>query len=430
MIMYWFSFSTILLSSWFLIDMMRGEFQKLSEISVRRWSRGLLIAMAAVSGMALLFSIKGFVVGLMDALTPSLSDPQKRAVFDGNFSRNFLPALWIGWWLFAIAALGLLLGVIRGKVSAPVFLSAIFVMGLVDTVRVDRQFIKTVNPSPYFAAEPVVKQLKAEMAREPFRVYSVPGALQQNGEGVHGLEGVGGFHDNELRWYRGFRGDQSDRHYIEGIIGFGAGGQPYLDPEKVRKGSPFLDIANVKYVLVRNRGQLTALKNEGAFGRLSFAPSYIVKDSSAAIEALRSGGYDPQTAVALTEEPAEKPAPVAAADSGSSHPAFSVTWQRYSPNERVAQVAVPRDGFIRISEVYYPGWRISIDGEPVKVYQADGAWMAIYAPAGRHTINMQPASLFFGSATRVSLPLILLCLGYWTTVALRRVTAKAKQPAA
>jgi len=79
-----------------------------------------------------------------------------------------------------------------------------------------------------------------------------------------------------------------------------------------------------------------------------------------------------------------------------------VQWRTYTPNYRKVNVSSSADGFLRISEVYYPGWKICIDGKPVKVYRSDLAWMAVNFPKGSHTVEMFPQSLYFNKAAMVS----------------------------
>ena len=88
------------------------------------------------------------------------------------------------------------------------------------------------------------------MAQVPFRCFSIAGALRRTPE-IHGLEGVGGFHDNELRWYREFRGDQRDRNYYDNLVGQTGDGQAYLISENLGNGNNFLNLANAKYYLIR-----------------------------------------------------------------------------------------------------------------------------------------------------------------------------------
>ncbi len=412
MLMFWFSFGTILLASLFFKDVVGGFFNGLSEERRKKIRKGILIGIGAMTAVALLFSIKGFALGFMQHLTESLSDRQKERIFDANFSKNFVPFLWV-WWLFAATSLGLLWGVVGNKVNKYVFLTVVLVIGLVDVVRVNMQFVSVINPSPYFASEPAIVDLQNEMKQEPFRCFTLPGTLPQNAEGIHGLEGVNGFHDNELRWYREFRGDQQDRNFFEKIVGVMADGKPYLIAENLKSGNPFLDLANVKYYLVRSNSGLMKIKNEAALGRLSFAKDFVVLDSSRIIEALRSGGYDPRKTVALLAEPAIKPV-VSTGDSVSDpQRLLSVKWDTYTPNYRKASVSVKQDGFLRISEVYYPGWEIRVDSKPVPVLRADLAWMAVNVSHGDHTVEMFPHSLYLKKAQLVSFPLLALLGLYW-----------------
>jgi hypothetical protein len=413
MILFWFSFGTILLSVLFLKDMLAGEFAAVSDLRRKKWTKGLSVAMAALLAVTLLFSMKDLLVGIFPFISDL--DTQKRQIFDANFSRNFVPMLWL-WLCFALATLGCIIAVLNQKIKPGVALTAVFLMGLIDVLRVDAQFIKVIDSRPYFGAEPALQSLKSEMAAAPFRCFSLPGALSQNGEGINGLEGVGGFHDNELRWYREWRGDQRDKNYFDKLLGFSPKGEPYLKADQIGMGNAFLDIANAKYLLVRNGQDLLALENKNALGRVSFAPRYTVMDSIRIVPSLMSNGYDYRTTVALLKEPLQKP-PAATAD--SSAPAagpMTVEWKRYTPNDRVAAVTVPQDGFLRISEVYYPGWKVMVDGKPAAINRSDLAWMAVFVPKGSHEIEMTIHSLYFAKSVWISLITVFLLACYWSVL--------------
>ncbi len=418
MIMFWFSFSTILLSLLLLKDMLSGELSGVEGKHKGKLTKRLFIVLGVIAVLAVIFSMKDMLVGFFPFIAEL--DTKKRQVFEANFSRNFVPMLWL-WFFFAAIAAGLIIAVLNKKIKPAAAIGVIFAMGCIDVLRVDTQFIKLINPQPYFYAEPALQNIRNEMARAPFRVFSLPGALPQNGEGIHGLEGVGGFHDNELHWYRTFRGDQQDRNYFDKLVGFTPKGEAYLKAEQINQGNAFLDIANVKYLLVRNGEELLALENRNALGRVSFAPNFIIMDSSRIVPALQSGGYDYRTTVALLADPMRKP-PAPTPDSLANAVAalFSAQWQRYSPNDRIVRVTVPLDGFLRISEVYYPGWKILIDGKPASVNRSDLAWMAVFLPKGEHVVEMSAHSLYLAKAELVTFPLLaFLCL-YWCTIGLLR----------
>jgi hypothetical protein len=415
MIMFWYSFGVILLGLLFLKDMLKGDLSGFSETIRKKWSKGILIGLTVCGAVALLFSLKGFVSAL-----PFLAslDTQKQQVFDTNFSRNFVPMLWL-WFLFIAATMLSIWGVVNGKLKPHYALAIIGILCTIDILRDDAQFIKYIDSRPYFYDEPAIQKLKSEMSDAPFRVFSLPGALPQNGEGIHGLEGISGFHDNELRWYREFRGDQ-DRNYFDQMLGFTADGGAYLKADRIDQGNPFLNCANARFLLARNGNELMAIENKNAFGRVSFAPRYIVLDSSQVIAKMLNQSYDYKTTVAFFKEPTMKPASIQADTLASETLPFSAKWKRYTPNERTVTVVAPQDGFLRISEVFYPGWKVTVDQKPAEVLRADLAWMAVYVPKGEHKVTLRAQSLYFSKAAWITFPLILMLCIYWSVVAIFR----------
>jgi hypothetical protein len=51
-------------------------------------------------------------------------------------------------------------------------------------------------------------------------------------------------------------------------------------------------------------------------------------------------------------------------------------------------VSTPKNGFLMLSEIYYPGWVAYIDGQQVNVYRADWSLRAIPVTAGTHIIQV------------------------------------------
>jgi len=71
------------------------------------------------------------------------------------------------------------------------------------------------------------------------------------------------------------------------------------------------------------------------------------------------------------------------------------------------------NGFLYLSDLYYPGWSAYIDGNKTPIYRANYAFRTILLPEGNHRIVFQyePKSLKIGSAiSLVSLVAGLICL--------------------
>ena len=54
----------------------------------------------------------------------------------------------------------------------------------------------------------------------------------------------------------------------------------------------------------------------------------------------------------------------------------------------VYKTSSARDGVVVFSEIYYPGWQATIDGQPVDIARADYVLRVMNIPAGEHTIEM------------------------------------------
>ena len=60
----------------------------------------------------------------------------------------------------------------------------------------------------------------------------------------------------------------------------------------------------------------------------------------------------------------------------------------YEPNRLVYKTSSSKDGVAVFSEIYYPGWQATIDGQPVEIARADYILRVMNVPAGEHTIEM------------------------------------------
>lgn len=83
----------------------------------------------------------------------------------------------------------------------------------------------------------------------------------------------------------------------------------------------------------------------------------------------------------------------------------------YKSTEIKIETDTKADGFLFLSDNYYPGWRTYVDSIPTKIYRANYTFRAIPVKAGRHTVllSYMPKSFIYGALIS-ALSLVATCL--------------------
>jgi uncharacterized membrane protein YfhO len=93
--------------------------------------------------------------------------------------------------------------------------------------------------------------------------------------------------------------------------------------------------------------------------------------------------------------------------------AATISIVEHKPNFLKYEATVQGQGLAVFSEIYYPGWKATIDGTEVPVLRADYILRALEVPAGKHTItfSFEPKPYTVGNkVTTASSWLVLLVL--------------------
>ena len=74
-----------------------------------------------------------------------------------------------------------------------------------------------------------------------------------------------------------------------------------------------------------------------------------------------------------------------------------------SPNRVSVGVDTPEEGYVVLADTWYPGWRATLDDQPVEIIRADYLFRAVQVPAGMHKIEFvyRPVSFQIGLAVSV-----------------------------
>ena len=63
-----------------------------------------------------------------------------------------------------------------------------------------------------------------------------------------------------------------------------------------------------------------------------------------------------------------------------------VTIKNYEPNQLTYEVNSDKGGVVVFSEIYYPGWTATIDGEPAELGRVDYILRALSVKPGKHEV--------------------------------------------
>ncbi len=188
---------------------------------------------------------------------------------------------------------------------------------------------------------------------------------------------------------------------------------PYSDLLKAIEGSPFptalrlLGLMNVRYIIShRALPDLTPVYSDGDI-RIYVNPyalprAWVVcraralSDPDDSLAELLSPTFDPTVEVLLTAEDSSAPH----SQPAMCNPQSSIRSLRYSSNQVTISAALSQPGYLILSQTFYPGWRVKIDGQPSQVWRANHAFCAVHLEAGEHQVafTYQPLSFFAGLA--------------------------------
>lgn len=145
----------------------------------------------------------------------------------------------------------------------------------------------------------------------------------------------------------------------------------------------------------------------------------VIADRAATIERVHQPGFDPATTAILEQLPHCQLGPA---------PAVSGTSQIIE--ERAGYWLIRTESaspaLLVVSESAYPGWRVTVDGQPATALTAYGVIRAVCVPAGTHHVEWRfaPALFVAGGLVTAAALLLLLLAG----VHRRQLAGKAKVP--
>jgi len=164
--------------------------------------------------------------------------------------------------------------------------------------------------------------------------------------------------------------------------------------------SPIIDMLNVRYRLlpeevvsgadVQPEDGFYVFENDKALPR-AYVPKRVEKvaDEDEVIEKLSPLDYQPRE-VAFVTEPLSRP---------FEQPAMGeARIQSMLPSEVVIDAQMQTAGLVVLSDLWFPGWKVTVDDRPAKLFRVNHAFRGVEVAAGRHEIRFRyrPASFTIG----------------------------------
>ena len=144
----------------------------------------------------------------------------------------------------------------------------------------------------------------------------------------------------------------------------------------------------------------------------------LAEDDAQALAWLADPGFDVRTTVILDRAPTLDFPAEAPEDA-------QVTVEVHEPERLVLSVDTPADGVLVLSEMYYPGWQATVDGNEATIWRANAGLRALPLTAGQHEVTLVYRPLSFRLGVVLSLiSLVLLALGM---IAGERLSMRSRQ---
>ena len=325
-----------------------------------------------------------------DQLQPLLANltEMRKAMFTSDAWRSFI--------IILIGVFCLLLFKAR-KMSAGLLVSLLVVLCLFDLWQVNKRYL---NDGMF--VEKVVREQKQPMTETDqkiledksldYRVLNLASSTFNENETSYYHKSIGGYNAAKLRRYQ----ELIEAHIApEMQRGFSAIAEAGGDMTRVKGDSiyPVLNMLNAKYfILPLQSGKTIPVENPYVYGNAWFVNDVqFVDNANAELDALSK--LDLRHVAVADVKFREQLKPVDGAASDDSTSVVSIT--AYEPNHLTYDVKSDKGGVIVFSEIYYPGWTATVDGELVEVGRVNYVLRAITVKPGNHKVELMfyPKSL-------------------------------------
>ena len=358
-----------------------------------KYSKPIYISFGVTAGFCLLFALMpttffdGFVSSSeMRALStlpqehiqPLISNlvDMRTAVFTADCWRSF--------WIIVVGMV-LLMAYKYRKLKAEYTIGAILVLCLIDLWQVNKRYLndEMFVPQSEREAPQQMSQTDELILRDKaldYRVLNLASNTFNENETSYYHKSIGGYHAAKLRRYQ-----EMIEQYISPEMQrlMNAVAEAGGDMTQVKGDSicPVINMLNTRYfVFPLQGGQTVPIQNPYALGNAWFVDK-ISYAKNANEEILKVGQIDLRH-----EAVADEKFQTQLGDAVTQDTTSTVDIKSYEPNQLTYEVNSGKGGVVVFSEVYYPGWTATIDGEPAELGRVNYILRALNVKPGKHEV--------------------------------------------
>ena len=365
-------------------------------------TRKFYISMGVTAGICLLFALvptlffPDFVSQAerealsqlpQEYIAPILSNltEMRKAVFTADCWRSF--------WVIAVGVAVLLLYRAK-KLTVPYMVGALAVLCLADMWQVNKRYLhddmfveKSVRDTPQ--EKTTTDELILQDKALDYRVLNLASNTFNENETSYYHKSIGGYHAAKLRRYQ----EMIDAYIAPEMQGaMKAIAEANGDMSQVKGDSiyPVLNMLNTRYfIMPLQSGQTVPLRNTYCYGNAWLVDKVAYVDN-ANQEIERVGKLDLRH-----EAVADKKFQSALGESVVQVNTSLVMLREYQPNRLTYDVHSDKGGVVVFSEIYYPGWTATIDGEPAELGRVNYILRALNVKPGSHEVvlDFHPTSV-------------------------------------
>ena len=303
----------------------------------------------------------------------------RRAMFTADALRSFI-----------VVAIGtaLLLAYRSGKLKSTPMVAGIIVLCLVDMWGINKRYLNDGMFTRPKSNEQAFPQTDADRiicqdTDTYYRVLNLSVSTFNDNTTSYYHKSIGGYHPAKLRRYQELIEEhlQGEMSRINSAVIESAG---HLEDCPGDSLFPVLNMLNTKYVILplKDNGKLP-VQNPWAQGNGWFVSGIeYVPDADAEIAALHTADLRHEAVVD------DDFADVLGNEALQSDSTATVELTSYEANRLAYKVKSQKGGVVVLSEIYYPVWTCTIDGEPTDIARANYVLRAIKVPAGEHEVIM------------------------------------------